>query len=435
MKTLNLPLLLSLLLASSLTAWAQDPSLTDDDDLGEDTEEVDLEFEENQLSGLSGAARRKVVQEILKRGSQDDFTELALILKQDHEDLDTQHAALRILMGFGGKPLVEIGRKLLTQGIPYKQAMGARLLGASKEKSAVPALLQAAKGVNSEVRFWMTSSLAQLADKRAVPQLSAWTRETPSPSRTAVPQTPGIQVRLAYLALCLVGESRHLATVLDQCDRQLIARGLAAHDLDVMWQHWSPRVRISKVKEYQKMAEYVRLFERLLERMTPVQMKAIVSFVGERPGSEIVDMLYTRLDSLITRETAANGLVLLDLPAPELQEEAARALADFEDAELLARLRSHLRSRLTADSWLARAFVMRVSDLFPQEERAEVLRAGLSDRSAFVVEEALRAAGHGVRAQLSAELAALEEAPRWADNGRIRSQLMRASLSGTGSSH
>jgi len=408
MKALVPPFLLLALASSCLSVpsvYGQDPLAGD----GAETDDLDIEaeLEGGGITGLRGEERAKVIEGIFANPKPDHFRDLCHVLKADLDKRETEDKAFRILLGFGGEQLVPVGKALVGHAILYKRLMGIRLLAASRSRKAVPVLLELAGSKNSEdasVSYRLACALADLGDARSLP----WLKEK---AKTEA---------FARLALCTLRDFSALADALRDHDRIQGDLRQLLHNMRVQAPYWSPAQKRSAAQHADKLRDYVRRFRGLFALFGPEQMRIVTSYLRETPGSALPDILYVELTRLVNADNGESFLSLLEVPNAALQEEAACVLADLQDAKLLEKLREALAQKAQSESIHDRAVAMRLVGLFPGQTRVGILRGGVSDRSAYVVVEALEAALGSAVVGLADELAKVVSGPRWRSEARIQ---------------
>jgi len=381
---------------------AGDGAEGNDDDL-----DIEAELEGGGIAGLRGEERAKAIREIFAKPRPDHFRDLCHILKADLDKRETEDKAFGILLGFGGEQLVSVGKALVGHAILYKRLMGVRLLGASGSNLAVPVLLGLAGSKNSEdanVSYRLACALADLGDPRSLP----WLRDK---ARTEA---------FARLALCALRDFSPLVETLRDHDRIQEDLRQLLHNMRVQAPYWSPAQKRSAAKHADRLRDYVRRFRGLFALFGSEEMRAVTSYLREAPGSSLPDILYVELTGLVNADNAESFLSFLEVPDAALQEETACVLADLQDPKRLEELREALTQMAQSRSIHGRAVAMRLVGLLPDQRRADVIRRGLSDPSAYVVVEALKAALDSRVVGLADGLAKVKSSARWRSDARIQ---------------
>jgi hypothetical protein len=197
--------------------------------------------------------------------------------------------------------------------------------------------------------------------------------------------------RFARLALCMTGDFQGFRrTLADHDETHFLLEQLAvawAWAWNTVWT--TPRERRKAVDDWYRHREYIRMFEVMLGRIGETQVNDLIGFLGANPQSHVAGTLYGGMARLASPKNAWIFLPLLDADAPEVQEETARAIADLGDGAMTLALCAVLRKKAGHPSAEHRAVLMRVADLFPEDERRRILSEGLRDMSALVAAEAL----------------------------------------------
>jgi hypothetical protein len=405
------PLFWALVVACCLWATVQAEEPLAGEAAGSDAEDLDTEaeLEEGGIADLRGAERQKAIQAIFANPKPDRIRDLNHILKADLDSRETEERAFSVLMGFRSEKLLPVGKALSKHAILYKQIMGIRLLGASGSKKATPVLLGLAQGLPlggapSPLQYDLICALADLGAPQALP----WLREAAKHDA------------YARVAVCSLGDFSPLPLVLRDHDRFQAELKQLLHDMDVLAPYWTPAQKREAAVQADRLRDYVQRFRTLFPRFGKEQMAAVTSHLQQSPGSSLPDVLYVELARLVNAGNGTTFVPLLDVPIPELQEETAWVLADLRDAAVLERLQTALRAKAQSRDMLDRAVAVRLVGLFPEGERAGVLRVGLRDGTAYVVVEALKALLRSPVTGLAQDLAELASGPRWRSDTRIQ---------------
>lgn len=364
---------------------AADDLLGGNEDLADDVLE-EFEGPKSALAKLRGKPREAAVGKILADPKPANVPDLVQILKDAVDGMDSQEKAARALCRFGGPEVMSAGKRLLNDPSPQRKAMGTRLVAASGQKDAASILVAASRsmGNHADVTYGLCRAFALLQDKAAVPWLAA--------------RAAGADETLARLAMCLCGELSGFRQVLADHESISAKRQKQAVVWDWAWQNqWlTPAEKANAVKSAERMDEYLALFKRLLGRCRADEMRLIVESMKTGEG-HLANAVYQAIATFVKAENASSFLPLLESPAPEIREEAARAIAGSGAQGWQATLKEASFAMAAGSSTSERAAAMRLADLLPPEDGRKLLAGGLADTSAFVVQEAMDAIrGHRI---------------------------------------
>lgn len=370
---------------------------------------AELEGSKSALSGLRGKIRAEAIGKLLADPKPANAPDLALILKENIDELDVQEKVARALSRVGGAERMSVGKRLLKDLSPYRKAMGIRLVAASGEADAASVLIGAVPdmGDDPEVVHHLCRAFALLGDKAALPWLKT--------------RVGGKDAALARMAMCLSGDYSQFRRALSDFDEIS-----ASHEKMMLVWNWAwvnqwktAGDKARAVKTAERNEEYLDLFRRMAGSCGLEQMRMMVETM-KAGRMNVANVMYANLAGWVTASNADSFLPLLDAPSPELCEEVARVLADSQAPGMSSKLDAAILAMAAEDSWFRRAAAMRVSDLLPEPEGRKLLACGLRDKNLFVVQEALMVIQKRHVGGLEADVRAVLEGETWKRQYEVR---------------
>ena len=162
------------------------------------------------------------------------------------------------------------------------------------------------------------------------------------------------------------------------------------HEIKVYAKFWNAR----KINAQKKQIEYFYLYSGLVpmffDKMSPETMKVMSDYLRSHPESAVLNELYVSLDRIVSSDNATEFLPLLRLPVAEVRKRIARLICKKGQPREQRLVLTEIHGLGKAGSIADRAVAVALCDLFPDEERQQILTAALNDKSHFVIEAAVR---------------------------------------------